>query len=245
MDPTGDVFSYLKNMFDWSYEGNRAPVPLYVHAPWFTYVSAAAAEQAAPCMPVQTPALCLSGTPSPECISNAAWLPRRAARPQEHANATKAFIEYALTKPNTYFVTMSQLVKYMRAPVAAADAGSVFTCKPVQLTPPGELERRAAAAAIAFPILLPSSHPVLLPILFSCPLRTSAPPPAPPPPSPAANLYCTKYAVQAGETLAAIGARFKVPGDAVSALLEVNPELRGNAAVVVSTLQSLGAGWLG
>lgn len=62
----------LTTAFDAAYNGNRAPVPVFVHLSWF------------------------NGTRSAE---------------------TKKFIEYALSKPDTYFVTMRQLIEYMKAPV--------------------------------------------------------------------------------------------------------------------------------
>jgi hypothetical protein len=62
----------LKVAFDAAYEGNRAPVPVFLHRSWF------------------------NGTRSAQ---------------------TKKFIEYALSKPDVYFVTMRQLVEYMKAPV--------------------------------------------------------------------------------------------------------------------------------
>lgn len=34
------LFQLLKANFDAAYAGNRAPMPLFVHAPWFTFVSA-------------------------------------------------------------------------------------------------------------------------------------------------------------------------------------------------------------
>lgn len=67
--PTFDV---LKAMFDASYSGNRAPLPIYVHNFWFT--------------------------------------------PERVAGVNK-FIQYALQKPNVYFVTMRQLIDWMRNPV--------------------------------------------------------------------------------------------------------------------------------
>lgn len=33
------LFELLKKDFDATYAGNRAPFPLFVHAPWFTFVS--------------------------------------------------------------------------------------------------------------------------------------------------------------------------------------------------------------
>lgn len=36
MDPGGNVFELLKINFDAAYNGNRAPVPIYMHMPWMT-----------------------------------------------------------------------------------------------------------------------------------------------------------------------------------------------------------------
>jgi hypothetical protein len=33
-----DLFNLLKTDFDAAYNGNRAPFPVFVHAPWFTTV---------------------------------------------------------------------------------------------------------------------------------------------------------------------------------------------------------------
>ncbi len=69
------VDAVLTSAFDAAYNGNRAPLPIYVHAAWF------------------------NGTRIPE---------------------TRKFIEYAMSKPDVYFVTQRQLVDYMKAPVPAS-----------------------------------------------------------------------------------------------------------------------------
>jgi LysM repeat protein/peptidoglycan/xylan/chitin deacetylase (PgdA/CDA1 family) len=89
----GDVFTTLSTNFDAAYNGNRAPFPLFVHAPWF-------------------------GKPA----SNT-------------ANAIK-FMQYALSKPNVYFVTIQQLLAWMANPVPASQLATTLTCKPVDLTVP-------------------------------------------------------------------------------------------------------------
>ena len=68
----------LTSAFDAAYNGNRAPVPIFIHVGWF------------------------NGT--------------RAAE-------TKKFIQYAMTKPDVYFVTMRQLVEYMQGPVPKSMVG--------------------------------------------------------------------------------------------------------------------------
>ena len=34
-DNAVDLYSFMKNIFDVSYNGNRAPVPIFIHTPWF------------------------------------------------------------------------------------------------------------------------------------------------------------------------------------------------------------------
>lgn len=95
MDPDvgfgGDLFTTLTTNFDRAYTGNRAPFPIYVHAPWFT--------------------------PS-------------------HVAAAKKFVEYALAKPNVYFVTIQQLLKWMQNPVPASQMGSFLQCNSVTVKAP-------------------------------------------------------------------------------------------------------------
>eukprot|EP00887_Chlorella_sp_A99_P008201 scaffold12.g8201.t1 len=45
MDPAGDVYKVLRDNFDPIYSGNRAPIGLYVHAPWATPTNQAAATK--------------------------------------------------------------------------------------------------------------------------------------------------------------------------------------------------------
>lgn len=95
MDPGpgfgGDVLTTLKTNFDESYAGNRAPVPLFTHAPWYT---------------------------------------------DEHVNATREFISYALSKGDVYFVTVQELLAWMANPVPAAQYKTMAKCKPVSALPP-------------------------------------------------------------------------------------------------------------
>lgn len=95
MDPGpgfgGDVLTTLKTNFDQAYAGNRAPVPLFTHAPWFT---------------------------------------------DENINATREFINYALSKGDVYFVTAQELLAWMVNPVPAAQYKTMATCKPVNAMPP-------------------------------------------------------------------------------------------------------------
>lgn len=70
--PTYDVLQYS---FDQAYNGNRAPLPIYVHVFWYNNQSIA---------------------------------------------DTQRFIQYALSKPDTYFVTMQQLVNWLENPVPAS-----------------------------------------------------------------------------------------------------------------------------
>lgn len=95
MDPGpgygGDVYTTFQTNFDQAYNGNRAPFPIYVHAPWFT---------------------------------------------PENINATNRFIEYALSKPDVFFVTMQQLINWIKNPVPASQVGATLKCNPVNLTAP-------------------------------------------------------------------------------------------------------------
>jgi LysM repeat protein len=95
MDPDrgfgGDLLTTLKTNFDQAYNGNRAPFPIYVHAPWFT---------------------------------------------PEHINLANQFIEYALSKPNVYFVTIRQLIDWMNNPVPASQLATTLKCNPTDLSAP-------------------------------------------------------------------------------------------------------------
>ncbi|EFN50572.1 hypothetical protein CHLNCDRAFT_136266, partial [Chlorella variabilis] len=75
MDPeaasSDQLYELLKTSFDAAYEGNRAPFPIFLHAPWFTY---------------------------------------------NNSQGFLRFMEYATDKPNTWFVTVSQLLDWMKAP---------------------------------------------------------------------------------------------------------------------------------
>ncbi len=95
MDPgpgfDGDVYQTLVTNFDQSYAGNRAPVPLFTHAPWFT---------------------------------------------DENVAASRKFIEYALSKGDVYFVTIKELLDWMKNPVSAQEYKTKANCKPVNVRPP-------------------------------------------------------------------------------------------------------------
>ncbi|KAL4424145.1 hypothetical protein ABPG75_001446 [Micractinium tetrahymenae] len=75
MDPQGDLYEAYKREFDRNYNGNRAPVGVYIHAAWLMD-------------------------------------PTRAAAMQQ-------FINYALSFENTWFVTMSEAIDWIKAPVPA------------------------------------------------------------------------------------------------------------------------------
>lgn len=66
------VDEVLKYNFDAAYNGNRAPLPLYVHLGWFS---------------------------------------------EKHIEQTQTFLKYAFSKPDVYFLTMHQMVEWMKAPV--------------------------------------------------------------------------------------------------------------------------------
>ncbi|PSC74660.1 carbohydrate esterase family 4 [Micractinium conductrix] len=75
MDPQGNIAEAYKREFDRSYNGNKAPVGVYIHAAWLMD-------------------------------------PTRAAEMKE-------FINYALGHENTWFVTMSELIDWVKKPVDA------------------------------------------------------------------------------------------------------------------------------
>ncbi|KAL4514928.1 hypothetical protein Ndes2526A_g03722 [Nannochloris sp. 'desiccata'] len=95
MDPDkgfgGDLLTTFKTNFDQAYNGNRAPFPIFVHAPWFT--------------------------------------PERTAK-------TNEFIDYALSKPNVYFVTVRQMLDWMANPVPASQLATTLKCNPTDLKAP-------------------------------------------------------------------------------------------------------------
>jgi LysM repeat protein/peptidoglycan/xylan/chitin deacetylase (PgdA/CDA1 family) len=95
MDPAGgfggDLVTLFKTNFDQAYNGNRAPFPIFVHAPWLTPANIA---------------------------------------------ATNTFIEYALSKPNVFFVTIKQLVEWMANPVPASQLATTLKCNPTDLKAP-------------------------------------------------------------------------------------------------------------
>lgn len=53
----------------------------------------------------------------------------------ERTAQTKKFVEYALTRPNTWFLTVNQLIEWMKNPVPANQMGTFLKCNPVSLTP--------------------------------------------------------------------------------------------------------------
>lgn len=86
----GDLYTTLTTNFDQAYGGNRAPFPIFVHAPWFT---------------------------------------------ASNTELTNKFIAYALSKPDVHFVTITQLLNWIKNPVPASQVGATLTCKAVDLTP--------------------------------------------------------------------------------------------------------------
>ena len=95
MDPGpgfgGDVYTTFVTNFEETYNGNRAPFPIYLHAPWFT---------------------------------------------DDNIAATNKFIEYALSKGDVYFVTMKELINWMKNPISASEYQKKANCKPVDVSKP-------------------------------------------------------------------------------------------------------------
>ena len=94
MDPEGgfggDLYTTFTTNFDQAYNGNRAPFPIYLHAPWFT---------------------------------------------PEHSASLAKFMDYALSKPDVYFVTMKELINWMKNPVNAEQYKLQQNCKKVDVKP--------------------------------------------------------------------------------------------------------------
>ncbi|PRW33708.1 polysaccharide deacetylase [Chlorella sorokiniana] len=77
------VYQVLTRIFDAAYEGNRAPVPLFVHGPWL----------------------------------------------QDNVEDVAQFVDYALAKPGTFFVTVRQLLAWMQNPQPLAQlSGAQLGC---------------------------------------------------------------------------------------------------------------------
>ncbi|KAL4459141.1 hypothetical protein ABPG75_014006 [Micractinium tetrahymenae] len=140
-DDSHDAYDVLKANFDAAYDGNRAPMPVYIHSPWLV----------------------------------------------DHVSDMKKFIKYALSKPNTYFVTMQQLLAWMANPIPAS-----------KLTPAalGCGLKGGAAPTVANHSVVPSPAPSSSPVPASpapagagapAPAQTLAPTPAPAP-GPAAQI---------------------------------------------------------
>ena len=100
MDPDGgfggDLFTLFQTNFDEAYNGNRAPFPIFVHAPWFT---------------------------------------------DERIQLTNKFIEYALSKPGVYFVTITQLINWMKNPVPVSQMNEALKCNAVDFSGPPEKKK--------------------------------------------------------------------------------------------------------
>ena len=100
MDPEGgyggDLYTLLTTDFDLAYNGNRAPFPVFVHAPWFT---------------------------------------------PDHVTAMNKFVDYALQKPNVFFVTIRQLINWIQNPVPASQVGAQLTCNAVSLAAPAPVSK--------------------------------------------------------------------------------------------------------
>ncbi|EFN50750.1 hypothetical protein CHLNCDRAFT_59447 [Chlorella variabilis] len=77
MDPLGDAYELYKDEFDKRYNGNRAPLGIYIHAAWI----------------IADPA---------------------------RAEMVNQFLEYAMTQPNVFLVTASQVLDWMKNPVPAS-----------------------------------------------------------------------------------------------------------------------------
>lgn len=193
--PQDALFGLLKKSFDAAYDGNRAPFPLFVHAPWFTFVSwvhvlwgwcgwdwfiseFGSVELVHFCELVHlefeqggsrgqvggggsgssrrqrsTPwrgrerqwwcarwaAACRTGggdgggraggarSPTPVCLAHPLSPPSPPS--QDNTKAAIQFVEYANSKPDVWFVTMSQLMDWMKNPGEGQAAGAGCGCQ--------------------------------------------------------------------------------------------------------------------
>ena len=88
------VDEVLRYNFDLAYNGNRAPLPLYVHLGWFS---------------------------------------------DERILGTQKFIKYAMSKPDVYFLTMHQMVDWMKSPVPSSQMSAWLSSRcggKIALSPP-------------------------------------------------------------------------------------------------------------
>jgi hypothetical protein len=123
------VYDVLKANFDAAYEGNRAPFPIYVHKFWLTTDDNAEDLQrfaggwawahvpSARSWQQYKQRLCCRNYNRSRCSSrpepawrHRLWLPH-------HPGAPSCSADYALSKPDTYFATMRQLIAWMQRPV--------------------------------------------------------------------------------------------------------------------------------
>ena len=126
------VHDILKKNFDAAYKGNRAPMPLFIHTPWLekhveAVQSFAGGRPAAPCWrscgsmsssAAARPVVVVPAEPPLSLCSCPAAYPAPllllSASPINHLLA-----EYALSKPDVYFVTVRQLLAWMNNPIPA------------------------------------------------------------------------------------------------------------------------------
>lgn len=90
------------------------------------------ATQSAAHLPVQGCPCCQAP------INRPFYAPCRFAAKPFHAEALTSFIRTVLAKGDVYFLTYSQLVDWMKAPVGTAQMASWLTCKPVDFAAEGE-----------------------------------------------------------------------------------------------------------
>jgi hypothetical protein len=117
--PQEELFKLLKQNFDAAYDGNRAPFPVFLHAPWFTAVR---------CLhpPANVPRPASSLLQHPAVLPPWAYLPQQSMHlltptpllpaAQENSEGLLEFMKYAADKDDVWFVTVSQLIDWMKNP---------------------------------------------------------------------------------------------------------------------------------
>ncbi|KAJ3012348.1 hypothetical protein HKX48_006334 [Thoreauomyces humboldtii] len=101
---TASVTAMYQTTFDAHYASTRVPFGVYTHPVWLTATSPGATAT--------NPSATIDGTPKLQAIA--------------------AFLDYAMAKPDTWMITPSQLIEYMKNPVSAADlaAQPYMSCTP-------------------------------------------------------------------------------------------------------------------
>eukprot|EP00887_Chlorella_sp_A99_P001824 scaffold19.g1824.t1 len=244
MDPGGDAYSVLKTNFDFSYNSNKAPFGIFIHAPWLTTDHIAAMNKFVD-YALAKGDVWFNPVPKDKM---AAWLQCGAAAPA----APAACVKYTIKAGDSLF-SISQATgattQARGGRRARSGAGRPGGRQGAGASSPGTRARGAALnCGPVFSSLqdILSANPSLgsgtnlvvgsqlkvPPYPASCDGGASSPagaspagspPPSPTPlPAPAVGAACQTYAIGAGDTLASVVDKYRVT---LAALLEVNPSL--------------------